>query len=78
MSERYTVDPKLIVAELRAGELLNTLRSAVDGATHWRTDAKRLLADIDALRLPLPAFERLREIDAMKRAAEIAQDMPDV
>jgi hypothetical protein len=42
-----------------------------DGAAHWHTDAKLLLADINALRLPLPALERLRDIDAMKRAAEI-------
>ena len=72
-------DIKLVVAEQRAGELLTALQSAVDGAPHWRQKAAWLLADIEALRLPAPAFEkereRLREIDARKRAAEITADI---
>jgi hypothetical protein len=70
-----TVDHKLIVAECRAGDLLCALQSAVDGAPHWRQKAAWLLADIEALRLPAPAFEKLREIDARKRAAEITADI---
>jgi hypothetical protein len=34
-----------------------------------------LLADIEALRLPAPAFEKLRELDGRKRAMEIAEDI---
>jgi hypothetical protein len=72
---RYTVDPKAICAEMRAVDLLVALANAVNGAPNWRLHARMLLADIEALRLPKPAFERLRELDAMKRAAEIAQDV---
>jgi hypothetical protein len=43
---------RLIVAEMRAGQLLATLRAAVDGAPHWRRTATYLLAEIDALRPP--------------------------
>ena len=68
-------DIKLVVAEQRAGELLTALQSAVNGDPHWRQKAAWLLADIEALRLPAPAFERLREIDARKRAAEITADI---
>jgi len=70
-----TVDHKLIVAELRAGDLLVALQAAVSGDSHWRQKAAWLLADIEALRLPARAFERLREIDGRKRAAEITADI---
>jgi len=70
-----TVDHKLVCAELRAAELLCALQSAVNGDPHWRQKAAWLLADIEALRLPAPAFEKLREIDARKRAAEITADI---
>ena len=70
-------DIKLVVAEQRTGELLTTLQSAVDGAPHWRQKAAWLLADIEALRLPAPAFEKLREIDARKRQAEQMEDAVD-
>lgn len=33
-----------IVAELRAMELVLALRHAVSGASHWRSEAKNLLA----------------------------------
>jgi hypothetical protein len=64
----------MVVAEMRCAELLRALQSAVNGDPHWRQKAAWLLADIEALRLPAPAFERLREIDARKRAAEILHD----
>jgi len=70
-----TVDHKLVVAELRAADLLVALQAAVNGDSHWRQKAAWLLADIEALRLPAPAFEKLREIDARKRAAEITADI---
>jgi hypothetical protein len=73
------MDHKLTVAEHRAGELLCALQAAVDGAPHWRQKAAWLLADIEALRLPAPAFEKerekLREIDGRKRHAEITADI---
>ena len=72
-----TVDHKLIVAELRAGDLLVALQAAVNGDSHWRQKAAWLLADIEHLRLPAPAFERLRELDARKRAAEQMEDVVD-
>lgn len=72
-----TVDHKLIVAEMRSAELLTILQSAVDGAPHWRQKAAWLLADIEALRLPAPAFEKLRELDARKRAMEQMEDAVD-
>jgi hypothetical protein len=71
------VDPQAICAELRAVELAATLRDAVAGAPNWRLRARILLADIAALRLPELACERLREIDAQKRAMEIAADMEE-
>jgi hypothetical protein len=71
------MDHKLVVADCRAAELLSALQSAVDGAPHWRQKAAWLLADIEALRLPAPAFEKLREIDARKRAMEQMEDAVD-
>jgi hypothetical protein len=67
-------DIKLVVAELRAADLLVALQAAVSGDSHWQQKAAWLLADIEALRLPAPAFEKLREIDGRKRAAEILHD----
>jgi hypothetical protein len=55
--------------------LLVCLQAAVNGDSHWRLKASMLLADIEALRLPKPAFERLREIEARKRAAEVMADI---
>jgi hypothetical protein len=72
-----TVDHKLVVAELRAGDLLVALQAAVNGDSHWRQKAAWLLADIEALRLPAPAFEKLREIDGRKRALEQMEDIVD-
>jgi hypothetical protein len=70
---------KLVVAERRAAELLTVLQSAVNGDPHWRIDARRLLGKIDRLDMPEPMSEeerdRLREIDARKRAAEILGDV---
>ena len=67
-------DTVRIVAEMRAGELLTALRHAVDGRAHWRPIAAELLRQIDDLELPEPACDRLREIDARKRASEILED----
>lgn len=67
-------DAKLIVAELRAAELLTALQAAVDGAPHWRLEAARLLQQIENLNLPELTIEALREADARKRAAEILAD----
>jgi N12 class adenine-specific DNA methylase len=69
------IDRKLIVAEMRAGDLLSALQAAVNGDHHWRHHAHTLLDDIDNLRLPDLATARLREIDATKRAIEIADDL---
>lgn len=61
----------LVVAEMRAAELLVALQAAVDGAPHWRNDARHLLRSIADLELPEPVSERLREIDARRRALAI-------
>jgi hypothetical protein len=47
-----TVDPRLIGAELRAGELLALLAAAVAGAPHWRGMATVLLDEIENYVLP--------------------------
>jgi len=67
-------DIKLVVAELRAADLLVALQAAVNGDSHWRMKAAWVLADIEALRLPAPALEKLREIDGLRRAAEQMED----
>lgn len=41
-----------IVAELRAQELVKALRAAVNGASHWRYEATKLLRLIDGGWLP--------------------------
>ena len=43
---------RLVVAEMRAAQLLHALQAAVDGAPHWRRTAKFLLDEIADLRLP--------------------------
>jgi hypothetical protein len=68
-------DTILIVAEMRAGELLATLQAAIDGAPHWRSEAKHLLRSIADLELPEPVPEQLRAVDARRRALEICDDL---
>ena len=70
-------DITLICAEMRAGELLSTLQSAVNGEAHWRINAGRLIAEINDCVLPARCTEALREVDARKRAAEIMGDLCD-
>jgi hypothetical protein len=70
-----TVDPILIIAEMRAGELVAALQRAVNGEAHWRLEASKLLTEIADCVLPEPATEALREIDARKRAAEVLEDV---
>lgn len=71
-------DIRLICAERRAEDMLTVLTAALRGDPHWRRDAKALLADIDKTTYPEPLTEaereRLCEIDARKRAAEILHD----
>ncbi|HEY6254504.1 MAG TPA: hypothetical protein VIY51_01800 [Xanthobacteraceae bacterium] len=43
-----------ITAETMAWELVLALQAAVDGAAHWRIDAKALLDKIDECQLPEP------------------------
>ena len=43
---------RLVVAEMRAAQLLQTLRAAVAGDHHWRRTARWLLDEIDDLKLP--------------------------
>jgi hypothetical protein len=73
------VDPLLIVAEMRAGDLLIALQSAVAGDAHWRMRAQALLREIARGVLPEYMTEalrtELREVDSRKRAAEIATDI---
>jgi hypothetical protein len=61
----------LIVAEMRAGELLATLISALSGAPHWRLRAAVLVGEIEGHKLPELSIDALREADARKRAAEM-------
>ena len=72
------VDPLLIVAEMRAGDLLIALQSAVAGEAHWRTRAQALLREIARGVLPEHMSEalraELREVDGRKREAEIQRD----
>lgn len=51
MSERSALTQEklsLIVAEMRATELVAIVRDALDGAAQWRPRARELLAKIDA------------------------------
>ena len=72
MTEQEMV--RAVVAEMRAADLVSTLRHAIAGDAHWRLEAKQLLADIDGGVLRPYSIEALREIDARKRAAEILDD----
>jgi hypothetical protein len=75
MTEQEMV--RAVVAEMRAADLVSTLRHAVAGESHWRLEAKRLLDDIDNGVLRPSCKEALREADAKKRAAEILADVCD-
>jgi hypothetical protein len=66
---------RAVVAEMRAADLVTTLRHAVAGDAHWRLEAKALLADIDNGVLRPSSIEALQEVDARKRAAEILNDV---
>ena len=72
-----TVDIRLVVAEMRAAELLTTLQSAVHGDAHWRLNAGKLIAEINDCVLPARCTAALREVDARKRAAEVMDDLVD-
>jgi hypothetical protein len=41
-----TTDRRLVAAEMRVGDMVALLRSAVAGEPHWRSHAKALLSDI--------------------------------
>jgi len=69
------IDACRIVAELRAQELLEALRAAVAGDSHWRHRASTLLRSIADLELPEQVTDAMRAIDARKRAAEVMQDV---
>ena len=69
------IDACRIVAELRAQELLEALRAAVAGDSHWRYRADTLLRSIADLELPEQVTDAMRAIDARKRAAEVMQDV---
>jgi hypothetical protein len=69
------IDACRIVAELRAQELLEALRAAVAGDSHWRHRASALLHSIADLELPEQVTDAMRAIDARKRAAEVMQDV---
>jgi hypothetical protein len=73
MTEQEMV--RAVVAEMRAADLVTTLRHAVAGDAHWRREAQQLLADIDNGVLRPCSIEALHEIDARKRAAEILNDV---
>jgi hypothetical protein len=73
MNEQEMV--RAVVAEMRAADLVTTLRHAVAGESHWRREAQSLLADIDNGVLRPSSIEALREVDARKRAAEILNDV---
>ena len=73
MTEQEMV--RAVVAEMRAADLVATLRHAVAGDAHWRREATQLLADIDNGILRPSSIEALHEVDARKRAAEIMDDL---
>jgi hypothetical protein len=68
MANSYSVDPLLIVAELRAGDLLCALQAAVAGDAHWRMKAQQLLREISNARLPELLPLPIAEIQARKQA----------
>ena len=67
-------DTKLVVAEMRAGDLLCALQAAVNAEPHWRRKAQWLLRSIERLELPEQSNDRLRELDYQRKAAEILAD----
>jgi len=68
-----------IATDLWAVDAIQCLRDAVAGKAHWRSDARAIIRSIDQGIPPEPMSERkrerLREIDARKRAAEITADI---
>jgi hypothetical protein len=72
-----TVELHLVVAEMRASELVAALQRAVNGEAHWRLEASKLLTEIADCVLPEPQIQALREVDARKRAAEMMMDLCD-
>ena len=68
MANSYSVDPLLIVAELRAGDLLTCLQSAVAGDAHWRMKAQQLLREIANAKLPELLPLPIAEIEARRQA----------
>ena len=53
----------LVIAEMRAAELLDALAAAVAGDPHWRMQAQALLRSIDAGEIPerQPATEIMEQ-----------------
>ena len=53
----------LVIAEMRAAELLDALAAAVAGDPHWRMQAQALLRSIDAGEVPdrQPATEIMEQ-----------------
>ena len=53
----------LVIAEMRAAELLDALAAAVAGDAHWRMQAQALLRSIDAGEVPdrQPATEIMEQ-----------------
>jgi hypothetical protein len=63
---------QVMVAEMRALELLEALRNAVAGASHWRLEATNLLVKVDYAIPPDRVAEQLREQLAKHRNQEAA------
>ena len=63
---------QVMVAEMRALELLEALRNAVAGAPHWRLEATNLLVKVDYAIPPDRVAEQLREHLAKHRNQEAA------
>lgn len=70
------IDPLLLVAEMRAAELLACLQAAVAGDRGWRMRAQMLLRSLAAAELPKRMSDQLREIEARKRTAESMEPPP--
>jgi hypothetical protein len=60
----------LIVAEMRAAELLGALSAAVAGDPHWRSQAQALLRSIANTELPERIAAQLEAVAARKHIAE--------
>jgi len=74
LNDNDNYDLRLVLAEMRAGDLLTALQSALNGDPHWRANAAQLLEDIRNLIIPAAIVPKFLEIDAKKRAAEILED----